>query len=188
MPTGIDSTTIRPYLETDVRGWLHCRLLAFFDTCYYDDVHTSRTRFDLPSIRLVAETGGAVAGLIDVEINGTAATIDCIAVHPDHQRSGLGGALLNAALELLPFEVSTLDAWTREDPSALAWYTGHGFTEQTRYLHVYKGGDEAADGFATPEPLGLPVFAFCHAKIEHEQAVRARFRRVYICRQFLRRL
>lgn len=187
-PTRHTRALIRPYEAPDADGWLRCRLLAFLGTCYYDDVHPARDTFALPSIQLVAIGHDLLVGLIDVEIDGAAATIDCIAVHPDHQRAGIGDRLLAAALERLPSTVTTLDAWTREDPSALAWYAGHGFTERYRYLHVYKGWAESADGFTAPEPLTPPVMAFYHAAIEHEADLRARFARVYVCRQFLREL
>lgn len=179
---------VRPYAATDVDDWLRCRLLAFLGTCYYDDVHPQRDTFTLPVVQLVALDDDRVVGLIDVEIDGNAATIDCIAVHPDHQRSGVGDRLLTAALDRLPTTVTTLDAWTREDAQALAWYSGHGFSERYRYLHVYKGGSEPADDFTAPKPLTPPVIAFCHAAIEHEADLRARFARVYVCRQFLREL
>lgn len=177
---------VRPYQRSDERGWLLCRLLSFFDTCYYDDVHTVRTAFELPAIQLVADLNGQVVGLLDVEIGGSAATIDSIAVHPDHQRCGIASRLLAAALDELPEQVITLDAWTREDDAALSWYRQQGFREQYRYLHVYKNIDGPAAGFAAPPPLAPPMLAFCHARLEHETELRSRFHRVYICRQFLR--
>lgn len=79
---------VRVYQPADERGWLLCRLLSFFDTCYYDDVHTQRTQFDLPSVQLVAVIENEVVGLLDVEIDGVAATIDSIAVRPDTRVSG----------------------------------------------------------------------------------------------------
>ncbi len=176
---------VRPYQPSDERGWLVCRLLSFFDTCYYDDVHTSRTAFDLPSIQLVAELEGQIVGLLDVEIDGTAATIDSIAVHPDHQRGGIASTLLTAALQELPSSVLTLDAWTREDPSALGWYRRRGFGERYRYLHVYKNGDGSTAGFTAPQPLTVVVHAFCHAQIQDEAELRSKFDRVYVCTQFL---
>jgi len=144
------AVTIRPYQPSYERGWLLCRLLSFFDTCYYDDVHTVRTIFELPAIRLVAELDGKVVGLLDVEFDGSAATIDSIAVHPDHQRGGIASRLLAAALDKMPDHVTTLDAWTREDHAALGWYQQQGFREQYRYLHVYKNGDGTDAGFTAP--------------------------------------
>ena len=178
--------TIRPYQPADDRGWLLCRLLSFFDTCYYDDVYTVRTRFELPAIRLVADLNGQVVGLIDIEIDVSAATIDSIAVHPDHQRGGIASRLLAAAIDELPDQVTTLDAWTREDHAALNWYQLQGFREAYRYLHVYKNGDSTDAGFTAPPPLTPPLLAFSHASIEHENELRSQFDRVYVCRQFLR--
>lgn len=179
---------VRGYRDADEPAWLRCRLLSFFGTDYYDDVVVRRPEFALPAIRLVAETHGALVGLIDVEVDGAAATIDCIAVDPDRQRSGVASALLAAALARLPAEVTTLDAWTRESAAANTWYRAHGFVENFRYLHVYKEWDDPDDGWTSPASLSAPVRAFAHAAIERESELRARHRRVYVCRQYLRPL
>ena len=83
--------------------------------------------------------------------------------------------------------VTVIDAWTREDVPALAWYRARGFAESEHYLHVYKtwGGDPDA-GWASPAPLTAPVAAFCHARLEDEADLRERFSRVYVCRRFSR--
>jgi ribosomal protein S18 acetylase RimI-like enzyme len=182
--------TVRPYTLGDEPSWLRCRVLAFLGTQYYDDVKVLRTAFDLPAVRLVAVgDGGTVAGLLDVEIDRDAATIDSIAVHPDHARQGVATALLDAVMpQVRAAGVTTLDAWTREDEAANAWYQRSGFRESFRYLHVYKGGDEPTDGFTTPDGLSAPVSAFMHADISLEKELRARFARVHVCRRYLRSL
>jgi ribosomal protein S18 acetylase RimI-like enzyme len=181
---------IRHYLPTDERSWLRCRLLSFAETCYYDDVFVTRPTGDDLAVALVAvpdePDGDEVLALIDVTVDGAAATIDSIAVHPDAQRAGLATALLDQALAALPHGVRTIDAWTREDVAANSWYRTRGFAENYRYLHVYKGYDESADGFGTPEGLRGPVTAFLHADIDLEAQLRDRYRRVYVCRQYLR--
>ncbi|MFI2361836.1 GNAT family N-acetyltransferase [Promicromonospora sp. NPDC019610] len=184
------SFTVRPYLPDDEPGWLRCRVLAFLDTQYYDDVTPHRTSFDLPAVCLVAVADdGTICGLLDVEIDGDAATIDTVAVHPDHGRRGIATALLDAAIpQVRAAGATTLDAWTREDAAANAWYLRSGFAENHRYLHVYKGGDDPAAGFAAPDGLSTPVIAFLHADISREAELRARFTRVHVCRQYLRRL
>ncbi|GAA2232088.1 GNAT family N-acetyltransferase [Promicromonospora sukumoe] len=184
------SFTVRAYAQEDERGWLRCRVLAFLSTQYYDDVKPRRTRFELPAVCLVAAADdGTIVGLIDVEIDGDTATIDTVAVHPDHTHNGIATALLAEAVpQARAAGATTLDAWTREDIAANAWYLRAGFTEDFRYLHVYKDGDEPTDGFAAPVGLSVPVIAFMHADISHEAEMRARYSRVYVCRQYLRRL
>ncbi|RZU20514.1 ribosomal protein S18 acetylase RimI-like enzyme [Kribbella rubisoli] len=179
-------TEIRAYRDADAASWLQCRLLSFFGTEYYDDIVVARPLFENPAHRLVAVENDAVVGLMDVEIFTDRATIDVLAVHPDHQRSGLATQLLDAVLPRLPGGV--LDAWTRGDASANAWYQRSGFTENFRYLHVYKSSQDDADGFETPEGLGKPVAAFMHAPISLEASLRSRFSRVHVCRQYVRSL
>lgn len=177
--------TVRTYQPADEPQWLRCRLLSFFTTAYHDDVVI--TRPDEPGllVRLVATDGDILVGLIDIEVDGSAATIDCIAVHPDHHRAGVGSALLTAARSALPDSVRTLDAWTRDDIAANGWYRSRGFVENYRYLHVYKDHDESADGFTVPDGVRGPVKAFLHGELEDEEDLRRRFRRVHVCRQYL---
>ncbi|MCF4119604.1 GNAT family N-acetyltransferase [Antribacter sp. KLBMP9083] len=193
---------VRPYTPTDEVGWLRCRILSFLGTQYFDDVKTRRTTFDLPAVLLVAEAvaeapvadgelplTGSIAGILDIEVDGSHATIDTIAVHPDHARRGIASALLSAALPRIQgLGATELDAWTREDTAANAWYRRSGFTERFRYLHVYKGWEDAADGFAVPDGVGPLVTAFLHAPVEREAEMRARFARVHTCRQYVRPL
>jgi ribosomal protein S18 acetylase RimI-like enzyme len=193
---------IRDYRPADEPEWLRCRVLSFLDTCYYDDVATAKPVEDDAdrTIELVAVRGDAIAGLMDVAVRGELATIECVAVHPDHQRAGVAGALLSTALKRLaatptpmsaptpgPVPPTVLDAWTREDRSALAWYAACGFVETETYLHVYSGYNRAATLVAPNLPL-RPVSVFAHAAREHEARMRAEFDRVYVCRRMQRQL
>lgn len=181
--------SIRRYDAADEPDWLRCRLLSFFESSYYDDVHTSKTVFSHPAVELVAhDRDGLLVGVLDIEIADDAATIDVIAVMPEGQGRGVATALLEAALPVLPRTVTTLDARTREDLSANRWYERRGFTVEHRYLHVYAGEGDSLDGFETPPELSTPVSAFLHARIEHAVEVRARFRRVHECRRYVRAL
>ena len=175
---------IRRYEPADESSWLRCRVLSFLSTCYYDDVLTARPA--APAVQLVAVEGGFVVGLLDLEIDGDLATIDTVATHPDHQGRGIASSLLAQALAELPGDVTTVDAWTREDELALAWYRARGFEESDHYLHVCKGWDEPSEGWGSPDGLSAPVTAFCHARLEDEAALRSRFSRVYVCRRFSR--
>ena len=201
--------TIRDYAEHDEPSWLRCRALSFLGSSYFDDVLSRRTTFDGESVQLVAArpkpegmtTPGPdeVVGILDVELWKDAgqpvATIDTIAVHPDHQREGIAGALFATALgQLRDREIAWVDAYTREDPQACAWYAAQGFLLDSTYLHVYRGGEEGAedahgdDGFSAPFGLGAPVKAFFHGPDEDPAPWRDRFARVHQCRRFLRRL
>ena len=185
MPNSV--ITVRPYRRADEAPWLRCRLLGFFDTDYYDDVWTTRPSFENPSVQLVAVTpSDDVAGVLDIEIDGHLATIDTIAVHPDFRRLGIATSLLDQAVADLPEAIITLDAWTRDDAASNAWYQRHGFEAEQHYLHVYKSWDESDDGFTTPDGMSTPVTAFLHADIEDEDLMRARFRRVHVCKRYVR--
>lgn len=178
--------SIRPYRPDDEAAWLQCRLTSFFATDYYDDVKTRKTVLEPGSLELVAETDGVIVGILDIEIDGPAATIDTVAVSPAAQRTGVASSLLETALGRLPRAVTTLDAWTRETPAANDWYQRHGFVENYRYLHVYRSDGDPS----LPAPAGMsePVLAFLHAPIERELELRAQFSRVYVCRQYIRAL
>ncbi len=179
---------IREYQPSDETGWLECRVLSFLDTDYYDDVRTDRSSIQAPCLSLVAESEGKVVGLIDIEMDGTTATIDSLAVHPVARQEGLASVLLDEALDRLPPEMRELDAWTREDAAANSWYKENGFVEAYRYLHVYKSHEDPDEGFQSPVGLSRPVGAFMHADIKHEHVMRRKFKRVYVCRQYVLKL
>jgi ribosomal protein S18 acetylase RimI-like enzyme len=179
------------YQAADERSWLRCRVLSFLDTDYYDDVATSKPDLDVP-VQLVVKRDGAVVALLDASLDGADATIETVAVHPDHRRHGLASRLLGEALARLgALGAERVDAWTREDAAALGWYADRGFREETRYLHVYP--DAYAEDLAAPlaravrDACGLtPMRIFAHAPIERETELRAAYRRVYVCRQLVR--
>ncbi|GAB3762553.1 GNAT family N-acetyltransferase [Microlunatus parietis] len=176
---------VRDYASSDRDSWLRCRLLGFFETDYYDDVWTERPDYERPAIRLVAVDGATVIGILDLVVDGELATIETVVVHPDARGQGIASALLGQALQRLPIQAGRVDAWTREDRAANAWYRRAGFREDHRYLHVYLGPGESRAGFSTPDELDGPMHAFLHARIEDEDRLRARFRRVYVCRRYV---
>lgn len=87
---------------------------------------------------------------------------------------GLGTFLLDAAIERLLADTVSLDAWTREDEAANNWYRSRGFTEHSRYLHVYKGYDEPSARFTAPDGLSIPLQAFTQARIEDGAWIQAK--------------
>ncbi len=181
----MEAIVVRPFRDSDASSWLRCRVVAFLATNYFDDVVTAKPAYDLPSVELVAVLGDEVVGVLDVAIDGALATIETIATHPDHARRGIARDLLVEALRVLPSTAITLDAWTREDAAANAWYQSCGFRETFRYLHVYSRSDgEVASSIVSTRPGLTPVAAFFHASIDNEVLLRAEYERVYVCRRY----
>lgn len=191
--------TIRPYVPEDETGWLRCRVLSFLDTAYFDDVAQEKTRYENPAIELVGvDGGGTIAGLIDVECEETPGTV-CSArpglggmiwnlgVHPDHRGNGLAASLLARAIDIAKERgIKRFEAWTRDDPEALAWYEARGFKVIDTYLHVYLDHEEAGQVIESDVPGLRFVKVFSHfsqypARFEE---IRKRFKRVHDCNLF----
>jgi ribosomal protein S18 acetylase RimI-like enzyme len=111
-----------------------------------------------------------------------------IATHPDHQRRGVAGALLEAAERLARTEgLVRFEAWTRDDAHVHAWYEAHGFELVDSYLHVYVELDEGLrDLFPITDGL-RPVKLFAHYLGDRRDEIRQRFARVHDCVLFERR-
>jgi ribosomal protein S18 acetylase RimI-like enzyme len=180
---------LRDYATADEQSWLRCRVLAFLATAYFDDVHTARAPIAEPGFGLVAVADdGTVVGILDVTVEDALATIDTVAVHPDHRHRGIGRALLTRALgRVAEVGATALDAWTRDDQATLEWYRAMGFAESDHYLHVYANHytdpaepDRAMGG---RRPGLRPVAVFLHAELADEQRWRREFARVHVCRR-----
>jgi N-acetylglutamate synthase-like GNAT family acetyltransferase len=182
------SYTIRAYTPADETSWLHCRVLSFLRTAYFDDV--LRAKPDEQALELVAvDADGSVVAIMDTSIDGQLATVDTVAVHPGHQRRGLGRQLLERTRSgARALGATTLDAWTRDDPDTLAWYRATGFAESDHYLHVYANyytdHEEPTRAIAAPRPGLRPMIAFLHAPLADERRLRREFARVHTCRRF----
>jgi GNAT superfamily N-acetyltransferase len=183
---------VRPYRDEDERGWVVCRVLSFLDTAFFDDVRRSKERYERSAIELVAERDGEIVGLIDVECEDEPRTI-CedrpglggmiwhLAVHPDHQRRGVGTALVREAEgRARDHGLTRFEAWTRDDPATRAWYESRGFELVYGYLHVYVGLDEGLrDLFPVTDDGIRPVQLFAHYVGDDREAMRRRFARVH---------
>lgn len=195
---------VRPFQEHDEAGWVRCRVLAFLDSAYYDNVITEKERYENPSVELVAEIDGIIVGLLDVEYEreagsvtyqldtdpreGPGAVIHHLAVHPDYRRRGIGKELLARAIdELRQHSVRFLEAWTRDDEGTCRWYESQGFRSVTSYLHVYlEGTAETKESIASNIPKLVVVHAFAHYLGDEPEAVRQRFQRVHTCQLYRR--
>jgi ribosomal protein S18 acetylase RimI-like enzyme len=178
---------IRNYEPSDEQAWLRCRVLSFLATAYFDDVMPAK-KSPVLGAELVAEDTGAIVGLVDLFAEGRVATIDTIAVHPDHQRRGIGTRLLAQACERAQgLGATTIEAWTRDDEPTLRWYRSHFPIESDHYLHVYadcyaRAGEPADAAQCSPDFDLIKVFL--HADLDREAEMRARFTRVHVCRRF----
>lgn len=114
------------------------------------------TTFDvLESVNLIAEENGALVGILSLAVKGGEATIIFLSVYPEHQGTGVGHALLEAARAFacdrgLPF---LRVAITNDDIPLIYFYQRHGFA----IYQVAVG--EVADRFgsATPGFSSIPV-------------------------------
>jgi ribosomal protein S18 acetylase RimI-like enzyme len=187
----LDPARIRTYRPADEPDWVRSRAVSFLDTCYYDAIEPRKPAVKADSvIDLVAVDDGRIVGILDVALRGELATIETVCVHPDYRRYEIATRLLQEAVKRLedsPAQI--LDAWTREDKSALGWYAARGFTEAHTYLHAYSGYGRANTSrmVEAREPY-QPVIVFAHAEREHEQQVRGEFERVYVCRRMVKQL
>ena len=128
---------IREYKPADEQSWLRCRATAFLDCSYYNDVKTAKERFLQPGLSLVAAENGAVAGLIDIELDSydlalsgddRGAVIWSLAVLPEYRRQGLARRLWEAAKAQLAAEgIRYCEVWTQEDVPANRFYSAMGF-------------------------------------------------------------
>lgn len=145
---------LRKYNEKDEQGWLRCRVLAFLNTAYYDNVLKEKEVYENPSIELVAIQDQQVVGLIDIEVETEPKSVCTmqdelggmiwhIAIHPDYQRQGIGEKLLEAAIEYAKeSNLKYLEAWTRDDDWVQAWYEKKEFKQTSSYYHLYLEGAE----------------------------------------------
>ena len=158
---------IREYTNNDELGWLRCRVLSFLDCSYYNDVITQREIYENESICLVAEDGGKIIGLIDVEIEKDAGSL-CIAskqngaviwhlaVLPEYRRSHVAVSLWEEVKKRLIIKgIKYCEAWTQEDEAANRWYLAQGFynVKEQNWLRCYARPSKA-DWFLNQKNIG----------------------------------
>lgn len=165
---------IRNYKKEDELGWLQCRVLAFLNTAYFDNVLNKKEVYEQPSIELVAEIDGKIVGLIDIEYEikestvcsrgkGLGGMIWHIAVHPDYSRKGIGENLLKVAEKrAIELNLNRFEAWTRDDEWVQNWYKKMEFTQVESYYHLYLEGNEMTNRITTNVPNLFPVSTFSH--------------------------
>jgi ribosomal protein S18 acetylase RimI-like enzyme len=181
--------TIRSYEPADEVGWVRCRVLSFLDSAFFDAVEREKERYARPAIELVAEDDGEIVGLLDLEVElepgvladrpGQGGMIWHLAVHPDHQRQGIGAALLEEAERRARERgLERLEAWTRDDAHVQRWYERNGFALIDGYLHVYLERDDLRVLDGQLGELRL-VKAFAHYTGDAPAEIRERYMRVH---------
>lgn len=196
-----DRVIIRSYVPADEAGWLRCRVLAFLETAYFDDVRNEKEQYGNPSIELVAELDGEIVGLLDVECETEPMTVCSrveegpqvlagmiwhVAVNPQKRRLGIAHRLLGEAREQARSRgIARFEAWTREDGFVNAWYRSQGFRQIFSYHHIYPTTEEIRrtgilqSGFKGCHPMS----AYCHYLGDDEDFLR-QFSRVHECRRY----
>ena len=157
---------IREYEAADEPGWLRCRVVAFLDCSYFNDVKTEKERYAHPSVCLVAEERETIVGLIDAEINSDdltcaknerGAVIWILAVLPEFRRRGVAGALWEQArARLIEQGVHYCELWTQEDEAANRFYRSAGFAleDAQTWIRCYAEG-KACLPLLNREALGI---------------------------------
>lgn len=172
---------ITPYHSNYEKGWLQCRVLAFLETAYYDNVLRVKETYHCPAIELVAIYQDKIVGLIDVEYeteknkvctgdHGLGGMIWHLAVQPDYQRLGIGYQLLNRAERMASQKgINYLEAWTRDNEWVLNWYHKNGFHLDHSYLHVFLEGNNETSYLTSKVDNLYPVQAWAHYTGKDEQ-------------------
>lgn len=145
--------TIRKYRPEDERDWVRCRVLSMLDTTLYSDVLTAKPDYPNPAVSVVADHGGRIVGLLDVEYDlpdrtvcyrgrSPGGIIRSLAVLPEYRCEQVATHLLKYACSLLREEgIAHLEAWSRlEDESACIFLQRRQFQETYRYLHFSADG------------------------------------------------
>ncbi len=192
--TDVGDYVIRNYVDRDEPSWLRCRVLSFLSTSYFDDVVVQKPPVGSLGFEVVAvDVFESVVGVMDTVVDGTVATIDTLAVHPDHQHRGIARALLaHTIAQAQARALTVISAWTRDEPAALGFYRANGLMEADHYLHVFAtrhaDGGELDRAIEAMNPGLQVVSAFFHAEVEDEIELRQKFSRVHVCRRFTRAL
>lgn len=146
---------IREYCEEDEQAWLRCRAVAFLDCSYWNDVKTSKDKYDNQSISLVAEDDGRIVGFIETELNSNDATCNKagednaviwhLGVLPEYRKHSVASKLWNETKKrLVNLNIHYCEVWTQEDEPANRFYINMGFIlekEQT-WLRCYVRGEK----------------------------------------------
>lgn len=150
----LSGITIRDYQEADELNWVRCRVLAFLDSSYRDDVQPYREVYENPAVQIVAidQQTQQLVGFLDAEFEqrpGAVCSFDGplgaviwhLGVLPEFRDRGIADAMWNCVKNRLANQgIQRVQVWTQDDPEANRWYASHGFKLINRYLNVFARG------------------------------------------------
>ena len=189
----IENLIIRKYKPSDEKRWLDCRLIAFYDTAYYDDVYISKPIFNNISLELVAEVNSEIVGILDLEIDdnngsfcysksGKGAMIWTIAVLSNYRRCGIARKLVLKAMDWSKSnDINYIEAWTRDDKWVIKWYESLGFNRFHSYWHIYFKGDNVKSLFKSKDKDIAPQSVFSHSDKDPRTLEQNKIDRFYKC-------
>ena len=179
---------IRKYREEDEVGWVRCRVLAFLDSAYYDDVYREKEHYSSKGIELVADINNQIVGLLDIEYDSSTSNTGILwhlAVHPDFRRRGVAHHLLERAVEeARKVGLVRIEAWTRDDGQAEKWYEAQGFQKTQSYHLIYMNSEEIIPEIISSQiPQMKPMTIFAHYVGDNDTFL-AQFKRVHRCSRY----
>jgi ribosomal-protein-alanine N-acetyltransferase len=130
----------------DLKDILDIESAAFRKDAYPADVF-SELHQEFPDYFLVAKSSGSVVGYVASFLDGRDAEIVSIAVHPNHQRHGIGRALMMhmlAKLTVIGIRRATLTVRPTNRP-AMRLYSTLGFRCVRRISQYYSDGSDAIE-------------------------------------------
>lgn len=132
--------TIRSATADDLATLVDLEAACFPDAWSADVV---AAELALPHRVVLVDAAGR--GYVSLSVAGDVADVVRVAVHPDHRRSGLGRALLDAALDAATaagVERVLLEV-AHDNAAALGLYAAAGFADVSRRPDYYAGGVDA---------------------------------------------
>ncbi len=102
-------------------------------TAYTDDPETLKAGFENALLTLAAYDGNELLGIIRTVGDGhTIVYIQDILVFPEHQRKGIGSALIHSVLERYQ-AVRQIVLTTDNTPKTIGFYESQGFVQMTKF-------------------------------------------------------
>jgi ribosomal protein S18 acetylase RimI-like enzyme len=119
--------TIRPFTLADsdaiIAIWQACKLTVPWNNPHKDIARKMQVN---PELFLVAELDGTIAGTVMGGYEGHRGWINYLAVSPDHQRQGVGRALMAAVeAKLLALGCPKINLQVRTSNTAVIQFYGH---------------------------------------------------------------